>query len=220
MEALHVLQGAVSCHCKVCIPGGQEIKHARVEVNVLHLQLFPAAFLRPLHSERLHGTVGRRLCLWGVAGRTQLLKLQAERRRRERQGKMSRLVDAFSTGAAIQTELQILGGIVGLSQLLWDPNSQGQVSAQLANNYRYANVACMQLHMAPGAALRDPQSPDLPGRTIWSSRNMDGVATAHGPIIKGCGEIVCNRLVDPLVCTTLIGLEDDGDLYKGATGRW
>lgn len=125
---------------------------------------------------------------------------------------MPRLVDAFSTGAAVQTKLQVLGGIIGLSQVLRDPHCKGQVATQLANDYSYTDVAGMQLHVVPRAALRDPQSPDLPSGTVCSSRRVDGVSTAYGSIIKGGREVVSDRLVDPLVCTTLIGLKDDGDL--------
>lgn len=125
---------------------------------------------------------------------------------------MPRLVDAFSTGAAVQTELQVLGGIIGLSQVLRDPHCKGQVATQLANDYSYTDVAGMQLHVVPRAALRDPQSSDLPSGTVCSSRRVDGVSTAYGSIIKGGREVVSDRLVDPLVCTTLIGLKDDGDL--------
>lgn len=217
MEALHVLQGAVGCHSEVSVPGGQEVKHAGVEVNVLHLQLFPAALLRPLQAKNLHGTERRRLRLRGVPGPMQLLKLQAERRRGERQGEVSRLVDTFSVGAAVQAELQVLGGIIGLSQLLWDPHGQGQVAPQLPNNYSYADVSSVQLHVTPWAALRDPQSPYLPSCTIFPCGTMYGVSTAHSSIIEGCGEVVCNCLVDPLVCTPLVGLEDDGDLRTECT---
>lgn len=125
---------------------------------------------------------------------------------------MSRLVDALSAGAAVQAELKVLGGIIGLSQFLWNPYCQGQVAPQLANNYSHANVASMQLHVAPRAALRDPQSPDLPSRSLSASRIVDGIPTAHGSIIKGSGEVVCDGLVDPLVRTTLVGFEDNRDL--------
>uniref|UniRef100_A0A3Q1BR04 Uncharacterized protein n=1 Tax=Amphiprion ocellaris TaxID=80972 RepID=A0A3Q1BR04_AMPOC len=79
----------------------------------------------------------------------------AERWRGEGQGKVPRLVDAFAAGAAVQTELQVLGGIIGLGQLLRDP--------------------------------------------------VDGVSTAHGAVVKGSWEVVCDSLVDPLVHATLIG---------------
>ena len=59
VKTLHVLLGTVRRHCEVSIPGGQKIKHARVEINVLHLQLLPTALLRPVHTENLGGTVGR-----------------------------------------------------------------------------------------------------------------------------------------------------------------
>lgn len=128
---------------------------------------------------------------------------------------MPRLVDAFSAGAAVQAELQVLGGVVGLSQLLWDPHRHGQVAAQLANNYGDADVAGVQLHVAPRAALGDPQSPDLPCCTcctFCTGGNVDGVSAADGSVVKGSREVVCDGLVDPLVRTALVGLEDDGDL--------
>uniref|UniRef100_A0A3Q3FG22 Uncharacterized protein n=1 Tax=Labrus bergylta TaxID=56723 RepID=A0A3Q3FG22_9LABR len=107
----------------------------------------------------------------------QLLKLQAKRRRGERQGKVPRLVYSLSAGAAVQTQLQVLGGIVGLSQLLWDPHCEGQVAAQLANDHCYTNVSSVQLHIC-----------------------VNGVSTTDCPIIEGSREAVCNCLVHPLLC--------------------
>lgn len=127
---------------------------------------------------------------------------------------MSGLVNTLSARAAVQTELQILGGVVGLSKLLRDPDRQRQVSTQLANNYSYTNVASIQFHVATRAPFRDPQSPDFSSCTIGVSRKLDGVSTAHCSIIKGCGKVVRACLVDLLVCTTLIWLEDNGDLER------
>uniref|UniRef100_A0A3Q2PAS0 Uncharacterized protein n=1 Tax=Fundulus heteroclitus TaxID=8078 RepID=A0A3Q2PAS0_FUNHE len=124
-------------------------------------------------------TKGVRLHLRGVAGPAQLLSLQAERGRRRRQGEVARLVDALAAGAAVQAELQVLGIIVGLSQLLRDPHSQRQVAPQLANDYSHADIASVQLHVAPGAAFRDPKSPDLPGRAVSAEGGVDGVSAAH-----------------------------------------
>lgn len=131
---------------------------------------------------------------------------------------MSCLVNALSARTAIQTELQVLGGIVGLSQLLWDPHCQGQVTAQLSNNDSYTDVASVQLHVAARGAFRDPQSPDLSRCTICTSKCVDGVSAANGAVVKGSREVVCDSLVNPLVCTTLIRLEDNGDLQSKKDG--
>uniref|UniRef100_A0A3B5MSU0 Uncharacterized protein n=1 Tax=Xiphophorus couchianus TaxID=32473 RepID=A0A3B5MSU0_9TELE len=117
-----------------------------------------------------------------------------------RQREVSCLVDALAAGAAVQAELQVLGVIIGLSQLLWDPHGQCQVAPQLANDYSHTNVASMQLYVAPRAAFRDPQSPDLPGHTVSPEGGVDGVSAAHRSVIKGSREAVCDGLVDPLVC--------------------
>lgn len=63
MQTLHVLLGTVRCHCEISIPGGQEIKHTGVEVNVLHLQLLSTVLLCPFIAKNLQRTVGVRLCL-------------------------------------------------------------------------------------------------------------------------------------------------------------
>jgi len=209
VEALHVLLGAVRRRGEVGVPGGEEIKHTGVEVDVLHVQLLPAALLRPLHAEELRGA-GRR----GEAGPP--LELQAERRRGRRwQGEVPGPVDALPSGAAVQAQLQVLGGVVGLRKLLRDPHRQGQVAAQLADDDGDADVAGVQLHVAPRAALRDPQSAHLPGCTFCAGGHVDGVAAAHRPVIEGGGEVVRDGLVDPLLRAALIGLEDDGDLQRG-----
>lgn len=122
------------------------------------------------------------------------------------------MVDAFAAGTAVQAELQVLGIIVGLSQLFWDPHSQRQVAPHLADDYCHTDVASMQFHVAPRAPFRDPQSPDFTGGTASTEGGVDRVSAAHCPIIKGSWKAVCDSLVDPLVCATLIRLEDDGDL--------
>lgn len=127
---------------------------------------------------------------------------------------MPPLVNALAARTAVQAELKVLGGVIGLSHLLGDPDRQRQVASQLANDHGYADVASVQLYVAPRAALRDPQSPDLPGRTLGANRGVDGVSTAHSPVVKGCGEVVGDRLIDPLICAALVRLEDDGDLHS------
>lgn len=127
---------------------------------------------------------------------------------------MPRLVNALSARTAVQTQLQILGGVVGLSELLRDADRQRQVPTQLPNDHSHADVASVQLHVAAGAPFKDPQSPDFPSRTIRVRGKLDGFAAAHRPVVEGCGKVVRARLVDLLVCTTLVGLEDDGDLDR------
>lgn len=213
MQALHVLQGAVGGRREVSVPGGQEVEDAGVEVDVLHLQLLPAALPGALQAENLSAGGRLRLHQGRVAWSVQLLKLQAERGRREGQRQVARLVDALSAGAAVEAELQVLGGVVGLGQLLRDAHGQRQVAAQLPNDHPHADVSGVELHVVARAALGDPQSPHLPRRAVWPRGDVYGVTAAHRPVVEGRGEVIRDRLVDPLVRTALVGLEDDGDLW-------
>uniref|UniRef100_A0A3Q2Z1T8 Uncharacterized protein n=1 Tax=Hippocampus comes TaxID=109280 RepID=A0A3Q2Z1T8_HIPCM len=75
-----------------------------------------------------------------------------------RKGEVAALVDALDSGAAVQTQLQVLGGIVSLSQLLGDSHRQGQIATELSDDNRDADVARVQLHVGPhfagGAVVR------------------------------------------------------------------
>jgi hypothetical protein len=68
----------------------------------------------------------------------------------------------------------------------------------------------MQLHVATGAMLRDPQRLYLPGISV---KVVVRGPTAHGTVYEGSGQVICYCLVNTLVCTLLKGLEYDGDLW-------
>ncbi|CAG5922692.1 unnamed protein product [Menidia menidia] len=186
------LSGGLGVGADVGGGGAAGVDPPSLTVRMETLQIF-------LGTVRRHREVGV-----ASAGPAQLLQLQAERRGGEGQREVPRLVDALAAGAAVQAELQVLGGVVGLRQVFGDPHRQRQVAAQLANDHSHADVAGVQLHVVPGAALRYPQSPHLPGRPVRTYRGVDGVSAAHSSIIKGSGKVVCDGLVHPLVCATLV----------------
>uniref|UniRef100_A0A3P8Y3P3 Uncharacterized protein n=1 Tax=Esox lucius TaxID=8010 RepID=A0A3P8Y3P3_ESOLU len=111
------------------------------------------------------------------------------------------LVDAFRGGTSVQAELQILRSVVGVGHLLWDAHRQGQIAAQLPYDDRHADVAGVQLNVAAGATLRDPQGPYFPG----------GVAVIPVNVVAGVS-VVRHSLVNTLLCTVFKRLEYDGDL--------
>lgn len=112
------------------------------------------------------------------------------------------LLDELVAGAAVQAQLQAAAAIFGKVQRgFGHADGKGQVAAHAPDDDGDADVAGLNLHVAThtrAAALGDRQAAAL--------------AAAPSPVLKGERQVFCGGLVNFLFCTTMICLEDNGDL--------
>lgn len=195
-QRLQVLQGAVGRHGELGVSGGQQVKDARLEVDVLHLQRLSALGGGTLHRVDLVGGPQGPQGPQGLgAGALQprLLALPAQRV----------LLDELVAGAAVQAQLQAATVLREVQRVLGHPDGEGQVVAHAPHDDGRADVARLDLHLLPhragaGAALHDGQAAAL--------------AAAARPVLEGQRQVLGGGLVHLLVRAAVVRLEDHRDL--------
>ncbi|KAG9355082.1 hypothetical protein JZ751_001795 [Albula glossodonta] len=172
---------------EVDVARGQEVEYAGVEIDVPDLQLLLA-----LGHGAFQGEATTRGCRWAVVGVgpwVLLLVLKAGLVLEAQDGQLEDavLVDALSRGATVHAQLKVLRFIVGRRQLLRHADRQRQVAALLPHDDCDADVAGVDLHMAPGQLLHHPQATGF------------AVTPAYCTVHEGRRKIIRNCLVHLLV---------------------
>ena len=192
VQRLHVLQGAVRGSREVGIAGGEQVKDAGLEVDVLHRHLLVTPCAGRL--QRVAGP-GRGGGAVGQAGPQDGRHLALP------------VVDALAQGAAGHAQLQVLALLVGHGQRLGHADGQRQVAAQLPHEYRGPHVARVHLHWAAALSLHDPQALGV------------AIPAAGAAIYEGGRQVIGHGLVDFLIRTLPVRFEDDGDLWGKEGGQ-
>lgn len=163
-QSLEVLQRTEGSHGELGVAGGEQVKDARLEVDVLHLQRLAALSGGALHAV---GLLGRRR---QALGRTLLLAVQRV------------LLDEFAARAAVQAQLQAPALLGRLQGVLGHADGEGQVAAHATHDDGRADVARLQPDLAAAgtaAVLRDPQAARL------AASGTASAATTTCPIQEG-----------------------------------
>lgn len=111
------------------------------------------------------------------------------------------LFDELIAWTAVQAKLQTTTVLRIVQVLLWHSDGKGQITAYASNNNGCADVASQDLYLAAhsgATSLCDGQAAALPA--------------VASPILKSQRQILCRSLVHLLICTSLIGLEDNCNL--------
>lgn len=185
VQRFHVLEGAVGGGGEVGVTGGEQVKDARVEIDVLDLQLLAALPGGALEAEGLLRWRQR-----GGGGRATVLEAEC------------RQLDALRGGAAVHAQLQVLSVIISHGELMGHADGQRKVTAQLAHHHRYTDVGGVQLNVATGQLFQHHEAARLTG------------ATYNSAVHECRWQVICHRLVHLLLCALLIRFEDDSDLKK------
>lgn len=191
-QRLQVFQGAVGRQGELGVPRGQQVKHARLEVDVLHLQRLPALGRGPLHRVDLVRWPQRPQLATGAALLAGVVLALAAQRV---------LLDELVAWTAVQAQLQAAILLREVQRVLWHADGEGQVAADAPHDDGGADVAGLDLHLAAhagAAALHDGQATAL--------------AAAAGAILEGEWQILGGSLVHFLIGAALKGLEDHSDL--------
>ncbi|KAL4699589.1 hypothetical protein H8958_015457 [Nasalis larvatus] len=112
------------------------------------------------------------------------------------------IIDAFTHGAAIHAQLQVLALLVRHGQVFRHTDGKGQVATHLPYKHCGPYIEGVHLHIVATLPLHDTQALGI------------AVPTTGGAIHKG------GCLVDFLICTLMVGFEDNSDLWEGACTRF
>uniref|UniRef100_A0A8C9H2G9 Uncharacterized protein n=1 Tax=Piliocolobus tephrosceles TaxID=591936 RepID=A0A8C9H2G9_9PRIM len=118
------------------------------------------------------------------------------------------IIDAFTHGAAIHAQLQVLALLVRHGQVFRHTDGKGQVATHLPYKHCGPYIEGVHLHIVATLPLHDTQALGI------------AVPTTGGAIHKGGWQVICHSLVDFLICTLMVGFEDNSDLWEGACTRF